>query len=91
MQIDFLRAEHIHISGLPGNGPRHPDAEANVIHIADARIDKLCVALKFDEQDRKYMRAVFRRHEAGEATLPERVLVHLMPRLVSGCVIVSFE
>jgi hypothetical protein len=91
MRFDFMRAEHIHLSGQRGNAPRPAEADAHVIPIPDQMIDNLCEALKFDDLDREYMRTLSRRHEAGEATLPERILIHLIPRLTQGCVIVSFE
>ena len=47
-------------------------------------IESVCDALSYAGADREYIRALFRRHELGAATRPERLMLHLLFPICTG-------
>ena len=61
-----------------GEVPIQKVGVAGIIPYPSQMIDNLCGALGYDKSDRRYMYDLFKRHEAGEATRPERLFLQLL-------------
>ena len=64
--------------------PQAQQHELGAIPYPRQMIESVCHYMGFDETDSRYMHDMFRRHETGEATRPERLLLHLVMSLLTS-------